>query len=116
MKNPNKLLIILFIFLYCISPEENLTVIKQDESSSDQSSTNFLKTPLEQTKVLFIGSSYTATYDVPGMLSQLSSEAGKNIFVDKYAVGGRYLEQLANSSNAIAKIYQDTWDYVIFQV
>lgn len=110
------LTILILVFCSCISKPETTMLVAQAESSTNMNneqpnSISFFN----PVKVLFIGSSYTATYDVPGTFKKLSEEAGKEVIVDKYAAGGVYLEQLAERDQVKNKISLDQWDYVIFQ-
>lgn len=66
-------------------------------------------------KVLFLGNSYTYVNDLPNLLRQLSESHGDTITVDSYAPGGYTFQQHSADANALAKIAQGGWDYVILQ-
>ena len=65
--------------------------------------------------VLFIGNSYTYTNNLPQMLQQIGYTMGDSIFVDSYTPGGYSLLQHSQDTNAINKINQQPWDYVVLQ-
>lgn len=66
-------------------------------------------------KVLFLGNSYTYVNDLPNLLRQLSESHGDTISVDSYAPGGYTLQQHSTDVNALTKIAQGGWDFVIIQ-
>ncbi|MBT3207606.1 MAG: hypothetical protein HN704_11825 [Bacteroidetes bacterium] len=69
----------------------------------------------QQTKVLFIGNSYTYVNDLPNLLSDLSLSLGDTIVHDQSTPGGsRFLNHAANTTT-LSKISQDNWDFVILQ-
>ncbi len=66
-------------------------------------------------KVLFIGNSYTATHDLPGMLLALSEavQAKPPLIVESYTVGGAKLKDHWDDGVALEKIKADDWDLVV---
>ncbi len=68
-------------------------------------------------KVLFIGNSYTATHDLPGMLLALSEavQAKPPLIVESYTVGGAKLKDHWDDGVALEKIKADDWDLVVLQ-
>lgn len=65
--------------------------------------------------VLFLGNSYTYFNNLPQLVSDLSSSAGKTIFYDSNAIGGYTLSNHLADATSLAKIRQGTWDYVVIQ-
>ena len=49
-----------------------------------------------QTKVLFIGNSFTYVNNMPGMFNAMCQAAGKNVYVDSYTAGGQYVDYFVN--------------------
>jgi len=73
-----------------------------------------------QTKVLFLGNSFTYTYDIPGLFSGLSSAGGFSVFVDENTQAGMAVanEQITGHINdpiSQAKIISQQWDYIVVQ-
>ena len=76
--------------------------------------------PPVETKVLFLGNSYTATNALPAVLGLLADERGRLLTKSAYAPGGNTLgapQASAHSTNptSLAMIAADTWDWVILQ-
>ncbi len=70
-------------------------------------------TPL---RVLFIGNSYTAVNDVPGILARIAATAGQGptIATDQFVLGGATLYDLLHA-DAGARIAERTWTHVVLQ-
>lgn len=65
--------------------------------------------------VLFIGNSYTASNNLPNIVSQMASSTGDTLFFDSNTPGGaRFLTHSSNASS-IAKIFSRNWDFVVLQ-
>jgi hypothetical protein len=71
--------------------------------------------PSGQTQVLFIGSSYFAYNDLPGMFENLAEAGGKEVVVMQVIPLGTYLDYHATSGNTISMINSRKWDLVILQ-
>jgi hypothetical protein len=71
--------------------------------------------PSGQTQVLFIGSSYFAYNDLPGMFENLAESAGREVYVMEAVPLGTYLDYHASSSNTISIINSRNWDLVVLQ-
>jgi Secretion system C-terminal sorting domain/Domain of unknown function (DUF4886) len=74
----------------------------------------------QTTKVLFLGNSFTYTYDIPSLFEGMASNAGESILVDEYTQAGIavYDDQVQghiNDASAQAKISSEQWDYVVVQ-
>jgi hypothetical protein len=69
----------------------------------------------EPYKILFIGSSYFAYNNLPGLFENLADHSGKSVNIDQQITVGFYLHDHANSSSTEAKINEQDWDYVILQ-
>ncbi len=66
-------------------------------------------------KVLFIGNSYTATNDLPLMVSNMAESTGDVLIYDSNTPGGyRFMDHAANTTT-INKINADDWDFVSLQ-
>ena len=68
-----------------------------------------------QKKVLFIGNSYTASSNLPLMVSNMASSAGDILIYDANMPGGTTFNY--HSTNAVTrqKINSNDWDYVVLQ-
>lgn len=73
-----------------------------------------------QTKVLFLGNSFTYMYDVPALFAGLASSAGISVFVDENTQAGMAVANESITGHAFdavsqAKIVSQDWDYVVVQ-
>ncbi len=68
-----------------------------------------------QTKVLFIGNSYTYVNDLPHTLIELSASMGDNVITDQSTPGGYRLMNHASNTTTISKIFSQEWDFVVLQ-
>lgn len=66
-------------------------------------------------KVLFIGNSYTATNNLPLMVSQVATSQGDTLVFDSNAPGGFTLQNHFENATTKAKITAGGWDLVIIQ-
>ncbi len=66
-------------------------------------------------RVLFIGNSYTAVNDLPGLVSKIAHAEGDSLFYDSNTPGGYTLYGHFNNPISVAKIAQGNWDYVALQ-
>lgn len=66
-------------------------------------------------KVLFIGNSYTATNNLPLMVSQVATSLGDTLIFDSNAPGGYTLQNHFTNPTTRAKIAAGGWDVVIIQ-
>ena len=64
-------------------------------------------------KVLFIGSSYLAVNDLPGIFEGLAEAAGEKVFVARRVQSGYYLDFFAQDGLTTQAIRDQKWDYVI---
>lgn len=71
--------------------------------------------PEPELRVLFIGNSYTASNDLPGMVRDLASSAGHHVEVAARAPGGWWLRDHAGSSGTIDAIARGEFDFVVLQ-
>ena len=69
----------------------------------------------QETKVLFIGNSYTYVNDLPQTLKNLSLSMGKTVITDQSTPGGYRLMDHASNTTTIEKIFSQQWDYVVLQ-
>jgi len=65
--------------------------------------------------VLFIGNSYTYTYDLPNVFKNLSNSLGDGVFVDSKTNGGFTFQNHVNDPITFQKIKSNLWDYVVIQ-
>jgi len=75
---------------------------------------------IAQTKVLFLGNSFTYTYDIPTLFAGFANEAGISVFIDEKTEAGMAVadEQIvghANDANSQAKISSQNWDFIVIQ-
>ncbi|HLN32139.1 MAG TPA: hypothetical protein VK395_30700 [Gemmataceae bacterium] len=66
-------------------------------------------------KLLFIGNSFTARNDLPGLLTQLAVTRGKSIRHRLNSAGGASLRQHWNAGKALEATKEGHFDYVILQ-
>ncbi len=76
-------------------------------------SDNALKS--QETKVLFIGNSYTHYNNLPQLFQDVALSAGDTVLQDKSTIGGASLSVHTSNANTWAKIRSDDWDYVVLQ-
>jgi PKD repeat protein len=65
--------------------------------------------------VLFIGNSYTSANNLPQLVQNLSTSAGKTLNIDSNMPGGFPLSSHLNDATTFSKISQGNLDYVILQ-
>ena len=65
--------------------------------------------------VLFVGNSYTYVNDLPGMLSNLATNLGKEITIDSKTNGGYTFQAHVNDPVTYTKIHSKPWDVVVIQ-
>ena len=65
--------------------------------------------------VLFIGNSYTSANNLPQLVQNLSTSAGKILNIDSNMPGGFTMSGHANDGTTFSKISQGNWDYVVLQ-
>ncbi|MFY7707939.1 MAG: PKD domain-containing protein [Flavobacteriales bacterium] len=65
--------------------------------------------------VLFIGNSYTSANNLPQLVQNLSTSAGKTLNIDSNMPGGYLISSHLNDATTLSKISQGNWDYVILQ-
>lgn len=73
-----------------------------------------------QTKVLFLGNSFTYTYDVPSLFAGFANAAGLSVVIDQNTQAGMAVadEQIighVNDPTSQAKINSQQWDYIVVQ-
>jgi len=71
---------------------------------------------LAQTKnILFLGNSYTAVNNLPQTIKDLSLSLGDSIVFDSNTPGGYTFQGHSTNATSLAKINQQSWDYVVLQ-
>ena len=66
-------------------------------------------------KILFIGNSFTARNDVPGLVAKLAAARGKKVEPQLISAGGASLRRHWNAGRAKAAIQSGDFDYVVLQ-
>lgn len=66
-------------------------------------------------KVLFVGNSFTARNDLPGLIAQLAAARGKSLQHRLIAAGGASLRTHWNAGKALEAIKEGGYDYVVLQ-
>jgi len=66
-------------------------------------------------KVLFLGNSYTASNNLPNIVSQMATNTGDVLIYDSYTPGGYRLMNHASNASTLNKINSDGWDFVSLQ-
>jgi hypothetical protein len=69
----------------------------------------------QQTKVLFIGNSYTGVNDLPNMFKNLALSMGDSVTIDSNTPGGFTFNQHSTNATTLQKIQQGNWDFIIVQ-
>jgi len=64
-------------------------------------------------KVLFIGSSYLAVNDLPGIFAGMAEAAGRQVFLARRVQSGYYLDFFAQDAFTSQAIRDQKWDYVV---
>ena len=68
----------------------------------------------KETKILFIGNSYTFCNDLPSMIKEISITAGKKISVDSYSIAGATFRNHC-AGNSMQMIKSGGYDIVVLQ-
>src|SRR5436305_1474803 len=66
-------------------------------------------------KVLFIGNSFTARNDLPGLIAQLAADAGHALDHKLLSIGGASLRTHWNKGEALKEIQSGDYDIVVLQ-
>jgi hypothetical protein len=66
-------------------------------------------------KILFIGNSFTARNDLPGLIAQLAATRGKSLQHDLISAGGASLRAHWNAGKALNAIKNGHCDFVVLQ-
>jgi hypothetical protein len=66
-------------------------------------------------KVLFIGNSFTARNDLPGLIARLAAARGKNLEHRLISAGGASLRTHWNAGGALKAIQESQYDHVVLQ-
>ncbi|MES2592628.1 MAG: T9SS type A sorting domain-containing protein [Bacteroidota bacterium] len=80
----------------------------------------FVQNIYSQTKVLFLGNSFTYTFDVPALFGGLANAAGISVTIDQntqagIAVADEQIVGHVNDPTSQSKINSQQWDYVVVQ-
>lgn len=66
--------------------------------------------------VLFIGNSFSARNDVPGLIAKLAAARGKELQHRLISAGGASLRAHWNAGEAVKAIQTDGFDFVVLQI
>lgn len=69
----------------------------------------------QQKSILFLGNSYTYTFDLPGTLYNLALAGGDTIYHEQNAPGGYTFEGHSTNATSLSKIASRDWDFVVLQ-
>jgi PKD repeat protein len=69
----------------------------------------------ETKRVLFLGNSYTASNNLPYLVSQMATNTGDILIYDSNTPGGHRLMNHASNTTSLNKINADNWDFVALQ-
>ena len=76
---------------------------------------NMSKRLAAERSVLFIGNSFTARNDLPGLIAHLAAATGKTLRYDLISAGGASLRTHWNAGQALKSIESGKYDYVVLQ-
>ena len=68
-----------------------------------------------QTRVLFIGNSYTGANSLPTMVEDVASSAGYSFSNGSLTPGGATLYQHPQNTATYSAMASQTWDFIVFQ-
>src|SRR5215471_1671602 len=66
-------------------------------------------------KILFIGNSFTARNDLPGLIAQLAAARGKSLVHRLISAGGASLRTHWNAGQALKAIQEGQYNFVVLQ-
>lgn len=66
-------------------------------------------------KVLFIGNSYIATNNIPGIIESMAASTGDLLIQSSHTPGGRRFSQHSSDPTVWNFMNQDKWDFVVLQ-
>jgi hypothetical protein len=66
-------------------------------------------------RALFLGNSYTAAHNIPGMIADLAVSAGDSLIWSSNAPGGYTLQGHSSDPGSLGLIAQGNWDFVVLQ-
>ena len=66
-------------------------------------------------KVCFLGNSYTASNNLPNLISNLAMADGNTLIEDRNTPGGYTLEGHSTNTTSLTKIAANDWDFVVLQ-
>jgi len=69
----------------------------------------------QKKEVLFIGNSYTYVNDLPNLVKEIALSFGDTLIHDSSTPGGANFNGHSSSTQTLAKINQQQWDYVVLQ-
>lgn len=111
-------LLVLLILFGLIIPAGHGCKVNQSTKTVNETPGDNGETEVEDPdppKVLFIGSSYFAYNGFIEMFKNMINAGGKSLDIHTRIVSGAYLSYHVGSSESIAKIYEEDWDYVLLQ-
>jgi hypothetical protein len=77
--------------------------------------TLFQSSVFAQTRILFVGNSYTAANNLPQLVSDLSASIGDTIVFASNSPGGYTFQLHSSDANTLSLIQSQPWDFVVLQ-
>jgi len=69
----------------------------------------------QQTKILFLGNSYTGANNLAEKVQAIAMSLGDSIYYDTYTPGGYTIKSHSQDTNTLAKIAAEDWDFILIQ-
>lgn len=76
---------------------------------------NYVALAGDTLKVLFIGNSYTATYNIPNIIGNMANASGDVLIQSSHTPGGRKFSEHSSDPVVWNLMNQDKWDFVVLQ-
>ena len=70
---------------------------------------------IDSLNVLFLGNSYTASNNLPNIISTIANSMGHYLYAESNLMGGATLQTHVNNTNSNNLITSGDWDYVVLQ-
>jgi hypothetical protein len=70
---------------------------------------------IDSLNVLFLGNSYTASNNLPNIISTIANSVGNYLYEESNLIGGATLQTHVNNTNSNNLIINGDWDYVVLQ-
>jgi len=100
------------VFAIINNTEDEIEFLTDDLEFNDETA---IASDEYDSKILFVGNSYTFYNNMPQLFFKLAEAGGKQVLVDQSAFAGYWLNNHLTNSHTLKKIYKKDWDYVIIQ-